>query len=65
MREQPYFLSDEEWFTSEKKEDGSIDYRLTDAAPIEAIRSFNEYYSDPEFYDDEGNRMDLSGYVVS
>lgn len=65
MREQPYFLSNEEWYTSEKKEDDSVVYSLTSNAPIEAIRSFNEYYSDPEFYDENGSRIDLSGYVVS
>lgn len=65
MREMPLFLSNKEWYTEKANGDGSVSYCLTDEAPPEAIESFNDYYSDPEFYDEDGNKMDFSGYVTT
>lgn len=41
----PYFLTNKEWYY--KDEDEGI-YKLTDKAPPEAIKSYNEFYKELE-----------------
>lgn len=62
MRAMPYFLENEKWYVERIDKDGNLKYELTACAPPEAVKSFEEYYQDPVFYDDDGNEMDLSGY---
>lgn len=62
MRAMPYFLENPEWYNEKIDDEGNTTYTLTDQAPKKAIDSYNEYYSEPEFYDENGELMDLSGY---
>lgn len=39
----PYFLTNEEWFTINQEGDGNF-YRLTEKAPEDARRSYDEFY---------------------
>lgn len=65
MQEMPYFLTNDEWYTKHQDENGYVKYELTPGAPSEAVESYNEFYSSPIFYDEDGERMDFSGYVIS
>lgn len=62
MRAAPYFLTNEAWYSEETNSNGEIIYKLTNEAPKEAIESYNDYYSEPVFTDDDGNVLDFSGY---
>lgn len=48
LRERPYFFENEEWFYYDKK---IHKYRLTDKAPEEARKSYEEFYN-PEYHFD-------------
>lgn len=42
----PYFMTNEKWYKEKwigSDFDGGVEYELTDAAPPEAVESFNEY----------------------
>lgn len=63
MREAPYFLNNEDWYTVENCEDGSVIYELTENAPTEAIESYERYYSEPVIVDENENDLLLDGWV--
>ena len=46
MREKPYFMSNPEWYKEVSLEESDRGYVLTDKAPPEAVKSYNEYYND-------------------
>lgn len=60
----PFFLKDETWFTEEFHDDGSATFHLTDAAPEEARRSYEEYYGERAYTDDDGNSIVPDGWSV-
>lgn len=39
----PYFMTNKEWFYHDEKD---FCYKLTDKAPPEAVKSYNEFYDD-------------------
>ena len=41
MLEKPYFMTNSEWYYHDKKE---WKYKLTDKAPSEAVKSYEEFY---------------------
>ncbi len=43
MKKEPYFLSNKEWYYFDELE---FCYKLTDKAPKEAVKSYNEFYKD-------------------
>lgn len=43
MKKEPYFLSNKEWYYFDERE---FCYKLTDKAPNEAVKSYNEFYKD-------------------
>lgn len=47
MYKEPYFFKNKEWY-ERYLEDGIPCVRLTDAAPKEAIDSYNEYFKSKE-----------------
>lgn len=57
MKPAPYFLMDERWYTTVEvvQEDGwvSVEYELTNEAPLEAIKAYNEYYAPYMICEDE------------
>lgn len=63
MRISPLFLDNEKWFTEIVDTQGNVTYELTPEAPPEAVKSFEEYYSDPVFTDEEGNSLIPDGWV--
>lgn len=53
MREKPYFLENEEWYFFDEKE---FKYKLTNKATKKAIESYNNFYKE-EHYEDEDGEM--------
>lgn len=57
----PYFLKDERWYVESFVEDEEfgryVVYELTDEAPIEAIRAYNEYYAPYLIEEDEDGNV--------
>ena len=43
MQEMPFFMTNKDWYYRDY-EDDDYGYKLTDAAPQEAIDSYNEFY---------------------
>ncbi|WP_251178077.1 hypothetical protein [Adlercreutzia agrestimuris] len=71
MRLIPLFMENENWFTTPQKEgiedvffEDGRGYHLTDEAPQEAIDSYNEFYAEPEFYDENGNSFKREGWHI-
>ena len=46
----PYFMTNKEWYYYDESAE---DYKLTDKAPPEAIKSYKEFYEQFEPYEDE------------
>lgn len=42
MRQQPYFMTNENWYYFDENE---FCYKLKDGAPVEAVKSYEEFYS--------------------
>lgn len=61
MREEPFFMANEEWYTIDPNDD-ERGYRLTDKAPKEAIESYNEFYSGVVTLDDVAKEA-FKGYT--
>lgn len=49
MRTMPYFLTNPEWYTESRDENGKVRYALTDKAPAEAVESFEQFHSQKSF----------------
>lgn len=49
--ELPYFMQNPDWYYTI---DGEIGYYLTESAPPEAIKSYNEFYSNDLEEDEDG-----------
>ena len=64
MKATPYFLENEDWYIETVDDSGYVSYELTDKAPELARESFDEYYSDPVFIDENGDEIDFSGYAI-
>ena len=60
----PKFLENEEWYTKSYDENGDTVYELTEAAPPEAVKSFQEFYGPIDLLDDEGNSIVPEGWTV-
>ena len=54
MMDMPYFLENEEWYKEYRDERGRLKFKLTDKAPQKAVYSYNEYYEDLK-YAEENN----------
>ena len=54
MKEMPYFMKNKEWYYRDPN-DGEYGYKLTDKAPPEAIKSYEEFYDDHFFIDENGD----------
>ena len=46
----PYFMENKEWYYFDEEE---FCYKLTDKAPPEAIKSYDDFYALEEYYLDE------------
>lgn len=65
MRAMPLFLENDSWYTEDVDEDGHVKYHLTDAAPEEARKSYEDYYSEPAFYCEDGKPFEIpEGWVL-
>lgn len=55
LQEQPYFLTNEDWYYHDEKE---WKYKLTELGKSipEVVKSYNEFYA--PHYDSEGNLVD-------
>jgi len=51
MKNEPYFLSNSEWFYFDERE---FCYKLTDKAPKEAVKSYRDFYNTDPHVDDSG-----------
>ena len=60
----PLFLKNNEWYTKRYDEEGEVVYELTDAAPPEAVKSFEEFYAPVALFDSDGNNMVPDGWTV-
>ena len=58
----PMFMENPAWYTKEYDSDGDIVYKLTENAPEEARKSFEEYQAPLTYTDDEGNNMIPEGW---
>ena len=54
MMDMTYFLENEEWYKEYRDERGRLKFKLTDKAPQKAVDSYNEYYEDLK-YAEENN----------
>ena len=64
MREMPYFLTNDIWYEKRYDENGDTVYELTDAAPPEAVKSFEQFNAPVEFYGENGNSLISDGWEV-
>ena len=48
----PYFMENEEWYYFDEKD---FKYKLTDKATNKAIESYNEWYKDKTYEDENGD----------
>ena len=48
----PYFMENEEWYYFDEKD---FKYKLTDKATKKAIESYNEWYRDKTYEDENGD----------
>ena len=55
MKKEPYFLSNGDWFYFDEQE---FRYKLTDKAPEEAVKSYEEFYNSSSFVDEDGEEWD-------
>lgn len=54
MKKMPYFMTNPAWYKEVPLEDHDRGYELTDEAPEEAVKSYNEFYADT-YIDKDGN----------
>lgn len=47
---EPYFMKNNEWYYHDEKE---FCYKLTEKAPPEAVKSYEEYYADDDYFDEK------------
>ena len=47
-RTEPYFLKNPQWYKEYLDDSGSVQYKLTEKAPEEAVKSFKEYQKQEE-----------------
>lgn len=47
----PYFLTNKEWYEEVSLEESDRGFILTDKAPPEAVKSYEEFYNDTEIVD--------------
>lgn len=57
MKKEPYFLGNGDWFYFDEQE---FRYKLTDKAPEEAVRSYEEFYNSSSFVDEDGEEWDTN-----
>ena len=50
FQHKPFFMENEDWFYFDEEE---FCYKLTDKAPHEAIKSYDDFYALEEYYLDE------------
>ena len=50
----PYFLENEKWYKKVSLADNDRGYILTDEAPPEAVKSYNELYAE-EYIEEDGD----------
>ena len=50
-REKPFFMTNKEWFYFDENNDI---YKLTDKAPLKAVKSYEKYYADTFYFDKNG-----------
>lgn len=50
----PYFLTNEKWYKKVPLADNDRGYILTDEAPPEAVKSYNEFYAE-EYIEEDGD----------
>lgn len=56
INEIPYFLTNEKWYKEVSLADHDRGYILTDEAPPEAVKSYNEFYAE-EYIEEDGDLM--------
>lgn len=54
MRDIPYFLTNEKWYKEVSLMESDRGYVLTEEAPPEAVKSYNEFYAE-EYIEDDGD----------
>lgn len=64
MRAMPKFLENKDWYTETYDSDGHVKYELTDAAPPDAVESYEEYYSEPDLVDENGVSFVRDGFRI-
>ena len=47
----PYFMKNQEWYYFDEE---NFCYKLTDKAPPDAVKSYNEFYADKTYTDENG-----------
>lgn len=55
-QEQPYFMKNKEWYYYDNS-DSEKGIKLTDKAPPEAVKSYEDFYAESEPYEDENGRV--------
>ena len=61
MQEMPLFMTNPEWYVRDYDDD-EHGYKLTDAAPQEAIDSYNEFYGTTVYLEGDAQEA-VGGYI--